>query len=181
MYHFDENETLFLAGIKPALLLNVAEKNCEYFAKEFPYSHFTYRTFNATEFVTVAVFFQTFQQKLLFDMKRLFYKGKYFDQLLGITLGFPPNAIKQYLKNEDCEDLYDVGVVYHGIYFKTNLMTLQQDIEWLEDRYQIPNTLQTEITIRLHKKLSKERVKINSIENIQEQIVEHFQKQIQLL
>lgn len=90
-------------------------------------------------------FFQSEQIKIEFEkeiINEIVTQGQFNDEKIGMFLGFPPAAVRNFAKlqrDRDC-GLYErrVGVDYAGIRFMSYEDSILEDLKWLKDNLEIP-------------------------------------------
>lgn len=90
-------------------------------------------------------FFQNKEDQAHFDkevINDIITKGKFDDEKIGMFLGFPPAAIRNFAKLQNDKDcgLYEkrVGVDYAGIRFMSYEDSILEDLKWLKNNLGIP-------------------------------------------
>lgn len=136
---------LFEAGIKPALLLPYRGAAVP-LAERYPSIRFLHRqnimifnnAFDAHDFMAKGTIVGRMRGtgELILDYKH--YET-------GIALGFPPSAVTAF--DQEIPQQARVMFNYHGIVFATHETLVEENLEWLNQRYDIPIHLQTSVTL----------------------------------
>lgn len=155
---------LFYLGIKPTVLEGQGTSIALHLMERYPYT-----TFHTGSIL----FFQNHRSKTLFDIKKLYHHGKRFEFLLGNTLGYPPLAVKYYAYRGDRRNPKHFIVGYNGFMFGTNVDHIQEDIEWIDQQYNIPSDLQCGLFVESEASLPY-RVQLDRDVDLYEQIKTHI-------
>ena len=128
-----DSYTLFLKGIKPALLLHERQKGFKPLIKKYPYIEFVYGN---------RLFFQHEEQKSRFLENGIDPQANdliYLDEEMGYVLGFPPVAVRDFIAEIPEHDR--IGIDYHGVSFVVHRNHVKQALNEIKTTIPIPQTL----------------------------------------
>lgn len=139
-----EEVQLFMAGLKPAILLAEQQSDFQYVA-DYPSV-----PIHLLENRHQQLFFRTEKERddWITHTQDVDHQSLVFHQKLGIVLGYPPKAVKHYVnrlklqkENINLDELSKVnsksiGLHYAGIACNSNIDDLVDNVRWLWDTYQ---------------------------------------------
>lgn len=151
MHEMKQSVKLFLNGIKPGILVASIKHNIADIIQKkeiglttlgddlfhIVNKNYPYVVFDDNK---IAIFFQNEK------MKKSFNKKTIDDLNIGLALGYPKSATKYYGKR-DVTSMDFVGLNFHGIQFATHRDLIDENVRWLNRKYDIPVELQTGIFI----------------------------------
>jgi hypothetical protein len=157
-----EEDKLFIAGIKPAILPTIgfcsktkeaSPANTKFFKRFYSYIYFPHRGstlfFQSRENMNLFLLFGTYYYEGEWSNYEKVLDFKQYD--LGIALGYPPAAVEWFTKSDMDEEGNYVPrafVNYHGMRFACATDMVVECIHWLEDNRPVPDELKSSITAR---------------------------------
>lgn len=165
----------FLLGMKPALfgntgsptMMNNMDKLVHY-----PYITKGIDLFDREDFF---LFFQNDEQKrdFLTKLKTVVPRSPEFHELLGLTLGYPPAAVRFYTacKTQPHLSAYRLAIRYAGIRCVSHVDDLTENATWLWNRYTEDEDMKILIGTHFHPVKRFDIERLNEIKNIMDETI----------